>query len=73
MLFSDIVKQAEEKPKIDWDAYCRWRIRHSSSLLESETVPLVWKCSCGAINTAVAGEKYGTCRHCGLVYLSFAK
>lgn len=73
MLLSDIVKQAEEKPKIDWDAYCRWRIRHSSSLLESETVPLVWQCSCGAINTAVAGEKYGRCRQCGLVYLSFAR
>jgi len=71
MLLNDIVKQAEEKPQIDWDAYCRWRMRQCGSLEESDSIPMVWKCSCGAVNTAVAGEKFGTCRDCGLVYLSF--
>lgn len=72
MLLNDIVKQAKEKPEIDWDAYCHLRILHYGSLCESDTViPVVWKCTCGALSTFVAGEKYGTCQHCGLVYLSF--
>lgn len=71
MLLNDIVKQAKEKPAIDWDAYCQWKVMHSGSLWEgNESTPLVWKCSCEAVNTTVAGEKYGKCQHCGLVFLA---
>lgn len=74
MLLNDIVKQAKEKPTIDWDAYCQWKIMHCGSLRESdEPKPMVWKCSCGAANASVAGEKYGTCQGCGLVYLAFSR
>ncbi len=74
MLLNDIVKQAREKPTIDWDAYCKWKIIHTGSLGEvDDAAPLAWKCSCGAVNTTVEGEKYGTCQHCGLVFLAFSK
>lgn len=74
MLLNDIVKKYQEKPAIDWDAYCRWKITNSGSLLGNDvSVPVVWKCSCGEINSSVAGEKYGTCQHCDLVFLSFPK
>ena len=74
MLLNEIIKQAKEKPTIDWDAYCQWKVMHSGRLDEGdESTPLAWKCSCGAVNTSVAGEKYGTCKHCGLVFLAFSK
>lgn len=74
MLLNDIIKQNEEKTEIDWDAYCRWRYRQCGEVWEGgNPSPQVWKCSCGAVNTSVAGEKYGRCLQCGLVLLSFLK
>ncbi|MBU1420704.1 MAG: hypothetical protein KKI15_19650 [Proteobacteria bacterium] len=74
MLLSDIIKQAKEKPHLDWEVYCQWKILHCGSLWGGdESKPVVWKCSCGAVNTSVAGEKYGRCQHCGLIFLAFLK
>lgn len=73
MLLNDIVKKAKEKPVIDWDAYCQWQVLHSGGFVEEKRSPVVWKCTCGAVGSFVTGEKYGTCRHCGLVFLALAK
>ncbi|MBU0946734.1 MAG: hypothetical protein KJ804_06340 [Proteobacteria bacterium] len=71
MVFNDIVKQAKEKPTIDWDAYCEWNIMCSGSLwADSESKPGLWKCSCGGLNASVIGERYGKCKDCGLVYIA---
>lgn len=69
MLLEELVKQSEQDPEYDWDAYYRWLY---SQVAGRDIFDFkFWICrKCLTVNVFFMPARYGKCRECNLICMT---
>jgi hypothetical protein len=72
MLLEQLVARAAQPPEYDWHAYYRWLFGRLAG--REVTGVGFWLCRCClSINAVSLPARYGKCRGCELIHLSFGR